>query len=31
MPIRPDKYGQVFNIRLVVAPVLPSPFGSLGK
>ncbi len=29
MPIRPDKFGQIFNIRLVVAPVLPSPFGTL--
>ena len=28
MPIRPDFYGQEFNIRFVVAPVLPSPFGS---
>ena len=28
MPIRPDAYGQEFNIRFVVAPVLPSPFGS---
>ena len=26
MPIRPDALGQVFNIRLVVAPVVPSLF-----
>jgi hypothetical protein len=29
MPVRPDAYGQEFNIRLVFAPVFPSPFGSL--
>jgi hypothetical protein len=29
MPVRPDAYGQHFNIRLTFAPVFPSPFGSL--
>jgi hypothetical protein len=29
MPVRPDAYGQQFNIRLTFAPVFPSPFGSL--
>ncbi len=28
MPITPDTYGQEFNIRFVVAPILPSPFGN---
>ncbi len=28
MPVRPDILGQQFNARFVVAPVLPSPFGS---
>ena len=27
MPQRPDALGQEFNIRLVIAPILPSPFG----
>ncbi len=27
MPKRPDALGQEFNIRLVIAPILPSPFG----
>jgi len=27
MPVRPDTLGQEFNIRLVIAPILPSPFG----
>ncbi|MEE8304671.1 MAG: hypothetical protein V3S24_19805, partial [Candidatus Tectomicrobia bacterium] len=27
MPVRPDALGQEFNIRLVIAPILPSPFG----
>lgn len=27
MPVKPDFYGQRFNIRFVIAPVLPSPFG----
>jgi len=29
MPIQPDIYGQEFNIRFTIAPILPSPFGSL--
>jgi hypothetical protein len=29
MPVQPDSYGQEFNIRLVFAPIFPSPFGSL--
>jgi hypothetical protein len=28
MPERPEAYGTEFNIRLVIAPILPSPFGS---
>jgi len=31
MPVRPDTLGQEFNIRLVFAPIFPSPFGTLGK
>ena len=31
MPVQPDVLGQEFNIRIVIAPILPSPFGSLGK
>jgi hypothetical protein len=31
MPIQPDLYGQEFNIRFVIAPIFPSPFGSIGK
>jgi hypothetical protein len=31
MPIQPDSYGQEFNIRFVVAPIIPSPFGSLAN
>ncbi|MEE9595978.1 MAG: hypothetical protein V3V96_04295 [Acidiferrobacterales bacterium] len=26
MPVRPDTLGQEFNIRLVIAPILPSFF-----
>jgi hypothetical protein len=26
VPIRPDAYGQIFNIRLVIAPIVPSLF-----
>lgn len=28
MPVQPDFLGQKWNLRFVVAPVLPSPFGS---
>ena len=31
MPIQPDSYGQEFNIRFVLAPIFPSPFGNLMK
>lgn len=31
MPIQPDSLGQEFNIRFVVAPIFPSPFGNLMK
>ena len=26
MPIRPDTLGQVFNVRIVLAPIVPSLF-----
>jgi hypothetical protein len=29
MPIQPDTFGQEFNIRIVLAPIFPSPFGTL--
>ena len=31
MPEQPKIYGQEFNIRIVIAPIFPSPFGSLMK
>lgn len=29
MPVQPDVLGQEFNIRLVLAPIFPSPLGSI--
>ncbi len=31
VPLQPDSYGQEFLIRFVIAPIIPSPFGTIGK